>query len=350
LTKTNNKINTMSNFTTNKLSSTCYARVIDWFQQLAAGESENGISEYLQPDNDIDTLCADALDDRRNQQSKIDLYRDLRANAPAGAQFAELNRVWDGMDIELKTLESMSKTINTLAVEKRLVDKGFGTVTAWMKSTVEEELRTVVIEEEAQRSVDGISRALMHKRIKNRLKEELGGNPQATRISIREGLYNLQEMSNYQQLRENVMEIHRIYLLLEAHVKMYGGTAAAVDADYTQALTRSFAKHAKALMGPMVTLQQAEGDETWLQVRQAMNKLINKELSSIPKKTHHQASKAQSEETKLAFAATGAQGQVQQEDNRRKRERSSSRSRSKSRGREEAGSTPRGILRGGTRN
>ena len=220
-----------------------------------------------------------------------------------------------------------------------------------MKSTIEEELRTMVIEEEAQRSVDGISRALMHKRIENRLKAELGGNPQATRISIREGLYNLPEMSNYHQLRENVMEIHRIYLLLEAHVKMYGGTAAAVDAAYTQALTRAFSKHAKALMGPIVTLQQADGGETWLQVRHAMNKLINKELSSIPKKTHHQANTAQGEETRLAFAATGGQGQAQQEDNRRKkRERSSSRSRSKSRGREEAGSTPRGILRGGTRN
>ena len=59
----------MSNFTTDKLSSTCYARVIGWFQQLAAGESENGISEYLLPGHDIDTLCADAVDDMRNQQA-----------------------------------------------------------------------------------------------------------------------------------------------------------------------------------------------------------------------------------------------------------------------------------------
>ena len=69
----------MSNFTTDRLSSTCYAKVIDWLQQLAAGESENSISEYLLPGNDIDTLCEDVLDDIRNQQSKIDLFRDLRA-------------------------------------------------------------------------------------------------------------------------------------------------------------------------------------------------------------------------------------------------------------------------------
>jgi hypothetical protein len=95
-----------------------------------------------------------------------------------------------------------------------------------MKSTLEEELKTIVLEEEDQRTNAGISRALMHKRIKNRLKAELGGNPQATRISIREGLQTIQEMSTYMHLRENVKEIHIIYLMLEAHVKVYGGAPA----------------------------------------------------------------------------------------------------------------------------
>jgi hypothetical protein len=338
----------MSDFTIDKLSSTCYARVIDWLQQLAAGESEHGISEYLVPGNDINTAWEDAFDDIRNQQSKINLFKELRAREPAGARLVELNKVWDGMETEAKILDNMTKKANNLTVEKRLVDKGFGTVTAWIKSTVEEELRTVVLEEEAKRSTEGISRALMHKRIKNRIKDELGGNPQATRISIREGLHSLPEMSTYQHLRENVMEIHRIYLLLEAHVQMYGGTAAAVDADYTQALKRAFSKNTKTLMGPMITLQQAGGGETWPEVRAVMNKLINQELSTIPAKSQYQANTARRNDEQVAFAAVGEQGQAPQDDQRRKkRDRSSSKSRSKSRGREEAGSTPRGVLRGG---
>ena len=340
----------MANFTKDRLSSTCYTRVIDWFQQLTAGESENGISEYFQLQNDIDTLHADALDDMRNQQSKIDLFRELRASAPGGAQFVELNRVWDGMDIELKTLESMSKKINNLAVEKRLVDKGFGTVTAWMKSTIEEELRTMVIEEEAKRSTEGISRALMHKRIRNRMKDELGGNPQATRIAIRDGLQVLPEMHTYMDLRANVMKIHKIYLLLDEHVRLYGGTAAAVDTDFIQALKKAFSKNTKTLLGPLITLQQAPGGETWPMVRGTMNKLINQELSSMPA---NNSTREQEQPAQLAFAATGNTSNMTEDgrgrgrgDERSKRDRSQSRSRSRSRGREAAGSTPTGILRG----
>jgi hypothetical protein len=101
-------INTMTAFTKNRLSSTCYSRIIDWMQQLAAGESENGISEYLSPTNDIETLCNDATDDRQNQQSKIELFRELRANAPQGAHFAELNREWGGMDVEQNVLKDLT--------------------------------------------------------------------------------------------------------------------------------------------------------------------------------------------------------------------------------------------------
>ena len=152
------------------------------------------------------------------------------------------------------------------------------------------------------------------------------------------------------------MKIHKIYLLLEEHVKLYGGTAAAVDTDFIQALKKSFSKNNKTLLGPLITLQQSPGGETWLIVRGIMNKLINQELSSISATPPYLANNARGQgQPALAFEARGNNSTPMEDargrgrgDERRKRDRSQSRSRS--RGSQAAGSTPTSILRGGDTN
>jgi hypothetical protein len=117
--------------------------------------------------------------------------------------------------------------------------------------------------------------------VKAAITERLRGDAESTRTYIRDMLNDLPKVASYMGLNENLAGIEAIRILIERHLERFGGAGACVDADFKNALKRSFTKGATQIDVARITIEQMRGDTTWMAMKTTMHELINSNLSHI---------------------------------------------------------------------